>query len=153
MKMTSLLFNARSTITCTFSSLLVSKFLAYTPSLEKWNPSGCLPGQPAAGSLLYMGLDLMISRGPFQPLQFCDKHWALFIWSHSHHSMTRQQVIETQPLCEQFTVCGTHCKCFQLHRHTTKAFSQVYSKVWITRSFHFNKAGFFCCYFVFWKLH
>lgn len=33
--------------------------------------SGHLPGQPAPGNLLWQGLDLMLSGGPFQPLQFC----------------------------------------------------------------------------------
>ena len=33
---------------------------------------GCLPVQPGLGNLLCRGLDYMISRGPFQPLQLCD---------------------------------------------------------------------------------
>ena len=35
------------------------------------DPPGHLPVQPTVGNLLW-GLDLMISSGPFQPLQFCD---------------------------------------------------------------------------------
>jgi len=35
------------------------------------DPSGCLPVQPAEPALAG-GLDTLITRGPFQPLQFCD---------------------------------------------------------------------------------
>ena len=36
------------------------------------DPPGCLPVHPALGSCFVGGLDLMISGGPFQSIQFCD---------------------------------------------------------------------------------
>ena len=39
---------------------------------DNQNLPGCFPGQPVIGNLLLaVGLDL-ISRGPFQPLRYCD---------------------------------------------------------------------------------
>ncbi|PKU43163.1 hypothetical protein llap_6525 [Limosa lapponica baueri] len=45
-----------------------------SPSLgDTQNPPGCIPVQPASGEpALAGGVDYIISRGPFQPLQFCD---------------------------------------------------------------------------------